>query len=109
MSVFPKFAETLHEALATGFVRRVERFGLRFINFFDGDVLPNLRLSFSFLDAPIAGSETFFKTVLDLGGLGGGLKILLQVGKDLTLNVPFRPAGIGTIMRQNPRKRSSNC
>jgi uncharacterized protein (TIGR04255 family) len=93
-TVFPKFTETLSEAPATGVVRRVERFGLRFVNFFDGDVFPNLKLSFSFLDAPLAGKETFFKTVLDLGEV----KAVLQVGKDLTLHVPFRPTGIGSIV-----------
>jgi len=93
-TVFPKFAETLHEALATGVAHRVERFGLRFINFFDGDVFPNVRLLFSFLDAPLVGSETFLKTVLDLGEI----KAVLQVGKDLTLHVPFRPTGIGSII-----------
>jgi uncharacterized protein (TIGR04255 family) len=93
-TVYPKFAETLHEALATGVARRVERFGLRFINFFDGDIFPNIRLSFSFLDAPLTGSETFFKTVLDLGEV----KAVLQAGKDLALKVPFRPTGIGSII-----------
>ena len=53
-----------------------------------------MRLSFSLLDAPLAGSETYFKTVLDLGEL----KAVLQVGKDLTLNVPFKPARIGSII-----------
>jgi len=92
--VFPKFAETLSEGLATGVTQRVERFGLRFINFFDEDVFPNLHLSFSLLNAPLVGSETFFKTVLDLGEV----KAVLQVGKDLTLNVPFKPSRIGSII-----------
>jgi uncharacterized protein (TIGR04255 family) len=93
-TVFPKFAETLHEVLATGLARRVERFGLRFINFFDGNVLPNLHLTISLSGTPIIGSETFFKTVLDLGEV----RAVLQVGKDLMLQVPFKPVGIGSIV-----------
>jgi uncharacterized protein (TIGR04255 family) len=93
-TVFPKFAETLSEGLATGVARRVERFGLRFINFFEEDVFPNLHLSFSFRNAPVVGGETFFKTVLDLGEV----KAALQVGKDLMLNVPFKPTRIGSII-----------
>lgn len=94
-TVYPKFAETLSEGIATGVGKRFERFGLRFINFFQGDVLPNLRLSFSLFDAPLIGSETFLKTVLDLNDV----RAILQIGKDLTLQVPFRgPAFMGSII-----------
>jgi uncharacterized protein (TIGR04255 family) len=93
-TVFPKFAETLSKALATGVAQKVERFGLRFINFFEGDVFPNLHLSFSFLGAPLQGRETFFKTVLDLGEV----KAALQIGKDLALQAPFRKIEFGSII-----------
>jgi len=93
-TVFPTIAETLNEALATGVAKRVERFGLRFINFFEGDVFPKLHLSFAFRGAPLKGSETFFKTVLDLAEV----KAVLQVGKDLALQTPFRKIGIGSLI-----------
>lgn len=67
---------------ATGVFQKIERFGLRYISFFEGDVLSNLTLSVQLQDREIQGSESFFRTILEWKGCS----CHLQVGKDLKLS-----------------------
>jgi uncharacterized protein (TIGR04255 family) len=67
---------------ATGIFQKVERFGLRYISFFEGDVLSNLTLSVQLQEKEIQGSESFFRTILQWEGCS----CHLQVGKDLKLS-----------------------
>jgi uncharacterized protein (TIGR04255 family) len=78
--------------LDTKVVKTVHRLALRYINFFDRDILHELTLSFTINDKKISGENTFFKTVLP----SEGCKLLLQVGKDVAL--PTKPGILGTLI-----------
>ena len=67
---------------ATGIFQKIERFGLRYISFFEGDVLSNLTLSVQLQGTEIQGGESFFRTILQWKGCS----CHLQVGKDLKLS-----------------------
>ncbi len=50
-----------------GFVHESERIGVRYIDFFPGDVLQNLRLSMSLDNEPLHGAQVEFSTALTFG------------------------------------------
>ena len=75
------FRATFARIADTGLIGKPRRFGLRYISFFAGDILPKLTLSVTIADNPISGAGTHFKTVLQ----SDGCQLLLQVGKDLKL------------------------
>jgi len=79
--VAERFKTTFASVASTGIVGRPLRFGLRYINFFAEDIFPNLTLSVKIDDVSVTGEGTFFKTVLP----GKKCRLLLQVGKDLSL------------------------
>jgi len=56
-------------------VSRVVRTSLRYMDFFEGDVLPKLQTSFSLEDHTIAGRETMFRTVYPSHGFDTILQI----------------------------------
>jgi uncharacterized protein (TIGR04255 family) len=76
-----RFKETIGEIAQAGVIGRPTRFGLRYINFFEGDVFSKLTLSVAIANAPVTGDSTFFRSVLNQAGC----RSLLQVGKDLAL------------------------
>lgn len=58
----------LLEVLATvGFVREGERLGMRYVDFFDGDIFPNLVLDFRIGSESFSGPELSIAKVLRLG------------------------------------------
>lgn len=65
-----------------GFIGTVERFGLRYVNFFDEDILPRLTLSFEINNISAMGVGTSFRTVLP----ERFCKLVLQVGSGMTLH-----------------------
>ncbi len=80
-TVSERFRRTLERVAATGLIGKPRRFGLRYINFFSGDILPKLTLSVAIGGQTASGEGTHFKTVLDVEGC----RLLLQIGKDLML------------------------
>lgn len=86
------FRDTFVLLLNTNVVKTVHRLGLRYINFFDRDILQELTLSFVIDHKKVSGESTFFRTVLPKQGC----KLLLQVGKDVTL--PNKPEILGTLI-----------
>jgi uncharacterized protein (TIGR04255 family) len=80
-AVLPGFAAIFRRIFSTDLIMSPERFGLRYINYFPGDVLDRLAISFLIQDQPIQGSETFFKTIMNWGSL----RTIVQVGKDVTV------------------------
>ncbi len=87
----PRFHETLTQAAASGLIAKPTRFGLRYINFYPGDIFPKLTLSVTVGGEPASGEGTFFKTVL----AGDGCQLLLQVGKGLDLvNEPGKTGSV---------------
>ena len=72
---------TMRQFHQTGIVKRIIRFGLRYISFFAFDIYPKLELKITANDSSLDGEETFFKTVL----ASQGCKSLLQIGKGLAL------------------------
>jgi uncharacterized protein (TIGR04255 family) len=75
------FKETLSRVGKSGVIQKPRRFGLRYINFFDGDIFPSLTLSISVAGEAVIGEGTYVKTVLE----ANGYSLLLQVGKDMQL------------------------
>jgi uncharacterized protein (TIGR04255 family) len=76
-----RIKDALSQFYQTGILKRTLRFGLRYINFFVGDIYPSLQLNITVNGTALGGDETFFKTVLDCKGC----RSLLQIGKGLTL------------------------
>jgi uncharacterized protein (TIGR04255 family) len=76
---------------AAGFITRIERFGLRYINFFEGNVLPKLALSFIIAGTPAIALGTTFRTIVD----EEGCKVLLQIANGVALiNAPEKMGSI---------------
>jgi uncharacterized protein (TIGR04255 family) len=67
-AVSERFRTTLARVAQTGLIGKPQRFGLRYISFFEGDILPKLTLSVSVAGEPVDGEGTFFKTVLTAKG-----------------------------------------
>ncbi len=76
-----RFRATFTRIADTGLIGKPRRFGLRYISFFPGDILPNLTLAIAIAGNPIRGAGTHLKTVIEVEGC----QLLLQVGKDLML------------------------
>lgn len=76
-----RFRATFARIASTGLIGKPLRFGLRYISFFQGDILPKLTLSIAVAGEAISGAGTHLKTVLQ----ADGCRLLLQVGKDLML------------------------
>jgi uncharacterized protein (TIGR04255 family) len=77
--------------VAAGFITRIERFGLRYINFFEGNVLPKLAMSFMIEDAPVVAIGTQFRTIVD----EEGCKVILQIANGVSLiNAPGQVGSI---------------
>lgn len=85
----PYFRSTMIRLAPTGLFERPVRFGLRYINFFEGDVLPKLALTIAIDDQQMTGAGTFLKTVIP----DRGCQLQLQVGKDVTLSTDPKKAG----------------
>jgi len=60
---------------AAGFVGETERLGVRYVDFFDGDVFPELRLHLAVNDHPLLGAQTDVTTVLRRGPLAIRLRV----------------------------------
>jgi uncharacterized protein (TIGR04255 family) len=91
-SLSAKFREAISLFVETGVIKSVYRLGLRYINFFDRDVLSQLTLSLLIQGKPVDGESTFFKTTL----AGSSCRLLLQVGKDVELT--HKPGTKGTVI-----------
>jgi uncharacterized protein (TIGR04255 family) len=79
--VSKRFRETFARLANTELIGKPLRFGLRYINFFQGDIFPKLTLSIAINNDPINGAATQLRTVLQAHGCG----LLLQVSKDVML------------------------
>jgi uncharacterized protein (TIGR04255 family) len=60
---------------AAGFVGETERLGVRYVDFFEGDVLTGLRLHLAVNDQPLRGAQTDVTTVLRWGSLAIRLRV----------------------------------
>src|SRR5207244_8267759 len=58
-----------------GFVEETERLGVRYVDFFAGDVLPGLRLHLQVNDQPLLGAPTDMTTLLRRGPLAIRLRV----------------------------------
>jgi uncharacterized protein (TIGR04255 family) len=88
----PSFLGVFKRFDALTISKRLERFGLRYINFFDSDILSRLTLQYSIKGQSLDGTQTFFRTVL------GRLKyrLALQVMNGVTL--PTLPGQLGSLV-----------
>lgn len=76
-----KVLELFRLLTSEGLIKSLDRFGLRYINFFEGDVIPKLTVSLNIAGSEQHGEGTFLKTVLPKNDF----KCVLQVGRDLKL------------------------
>ena len=60
---------------AAGFVDETERLGVRYVDFFDGDVFSGLRVHLAVNDLPLFGAQTDITTVLRRGQLAIRLRV----------------------------------
>jgi len=93
---WPVFAERVHAALervqSTGLIETPERYGLRYINHFAGNILSELTLDLRLCDAPLEGRGTSLRTQI----LRAGCLCQLHVAKDMQLTGD--PLRVGTII-----------
>jgi uncharacterized protein (TIGR04255 family) len=85
-----------------GFVRETERIGVRYIDFFSGDIFPHLRIGVHIDGAPLRENQTDITTVMRLGRVGARLQITNgaivasaagpEVGSVVDLDTWFGPA-----------------
>jgi uncharacterized protein (TIGR04255 family) len=59
----------------SGFVEETERLGVRYVDFFDGDVFSGLRLHLAVNEHPLLGAQTDVTTVLRRGSLAIRLRV----------------------------------
>jgi uncharacterized protein (TIGR04255 family) len=74
-------------------VRKTERLGLRYINFFDGDIYDKVNLSLTLGNERFIKEDTYIKNVFE----ESGHKIILQVGNNANLNRNGK-AGKGSLL-----------
>lgn len=73
-----KVKDTMHAFFSAGVLNEISRFGLRYINFFDGhDIYKNIDLEIKFEGVAIDGRETALSTILS-----EGLNHHIQIRKD---------------------------
>lgn len=88
---------------AAGFVREAERLGVRYIDFFAGDVFPHLRIGVQIDGAPLQNQQVDLTTVLRFGRISARLQVTNgaivaspggpQVGSVLDLDTWVGPFG----------------
>ena len=83
---------TYEKILALDFVVKIQRFGLRYVNFFPGDIFPALNLSISLSERALSGRETYIRTILR----ESGLDVILQINQNATLK--DLPGQIGSVI-----------
>ncbi|PYK52040.1 MAG: hypothetical protein DME20_00065 [Verrucomicrobia bacterium] len=74
----------------TDLVQTVDRFGLRYVNFFGENILPRLTLSLAIAERPITELGTFLRTIM----ADRACKLVLQVGSGMALTT--KPTEIGS-------------
>ena len=79
-----KLISTFQVLLHKSLIKTVHRFGLRYINMFDGDITKRLTLEIKLQDTPIDGKKTFFRTTFERDKD----TVVLQVAKDHTVKRP---------------------
>ena len=94
---------TFQILLQKSLIKAAHRFGLRYLNMFDGDVTNRLTVEFKLQDTPIDGKKTFFRTILERGNNN----VLLQVGKDQTVQRPPDFTKEGTLIDIDVSRDSS--
>ena len=97
--IYGEFRETLGLAEESGVIKTIHRFGLHYVNYFDRNILPDLKLNVSIGDKGLVGESTLFKTVLP----GDGYKLQLQVATDLKVTpqsaaIKIDPNALGSII-----------
>lgn len=89
---FPAAMKTLEAIGSTHIIGTVNRFGLRYVTFFDGDVLGRLTLDISIAGEPAVGKQTALKTLIS----GTGYSSLLQIANGAALRGDMK--NLGTVI-----------
>ena len=89
-----KLIPTIEVLLRKSVIKTANRFGLRYINMFDGDVTKRLTLEIKLQNQPIDGKKTFLRTVMEKDNS----KVTLQVGKDQTIKRRSEFTKTGTLI-----------
>lgn len=74
-AIYDELAWLLPRVAKAGFVRESERIGVRYIDFFRGDIFPHLRIGVHIDGAPLQENQTDVTTVMRLGRVGARLQI----------------------------------
>lgn len=76
------------------FITKISRVGIRYIDFFEGDMFKNINLQLSIYDENAVTEQTFVRTLLKRGNFD----CLLQVGNNMTVERSNTPARVGSII-----------
>jgi uncharacterized protein (TIGR04255 family) len=93
-----ELAWLLPRVQAAGFVRETERIGVRYIDFFSGDLFPHLRIGVHIDGTPLQENQTDVTTVMRFAHIGARLQITNgaivgpEVGSVLDLDTWVGPA-----------------
>ena len=85
-------SQAFDKVKVTGLIESVERFGLRYISLFPGDVLSRMTLGLTLNGSPLVGRGTSMRTLLERPGC----QCQLHIGKDMAL--AGNPSKGGTII-----------
>lgn len=76
------------------FINKISRVGIRYIDFFEGDIFKNLNLQLSIYGENAITEQTFVRTLLKRGDFD----CLLQVGNNMTIDTTSAPTRVGSII-----------
>ncbi len=76
------------------FITKISRVGIRYIDFFEGDVFKNINLQLTIYGENAVTEQTFVRTLLKRGNFD----CLLLVGNNMTVGTANAPARIGSII-----------
>lgn len=87
LSVFAKINEL-------GFISKVSRFGLRYINKFDNNIIKNTNLRIQINEVDVESKETIVRTIVEQGGFN----TILQIVDNAMVTVYNQAPGIGSLI-----------
>ena len=80
---YPEVDWIIQKADNAGIFNKLERYSLRYINFFDLNIFNNIRLNISLSGDDIKSDESFYRTTLSTEDL----KTVLQISNSVSINV----------------------
>ncbi|MCG8310648.1 MAG: TIGR04255 family protein [Cytophagales bacterium] len=92
--LFDKIQIVIEKVFQTNVISQVSRLGVRFINFFDEDIFPNIKLDISINETPLASANTQLRAEIAKHGFSNNLNI----SNSATQQLPGNKKRVGSII-----------